>query len=186
MSAEVKACIFSWFDLVDTELMDRICEGCGRYPTWRTTVIDGCMKKLRRDGETYAVSMHIQLNESSIVPISVDLQSDSPPNNYLYSTNGNGDMTLPMMPPPSRPPSANAVHYLSPALGYSLTALMPEIDSPQGLQLSSAYGKNHVGPVSNQPLESASSRDFNDLTYLDPEYLSDDWYLGQWPLLDWL
>lgn len=56
----IKPLLFEWFDSIDQELQDRIREGCGRFPTWRSSVIKGSMKKVRRHGETLTLDIHLR------------------------------------------------------------------------------------------------------------------------------
>jgi hypothetical protein len=59
----IKLLLFEWFDSIDQELQDRIREGCGRFPAWRSSVIKGSMKKVTRHGETLTLDMHLHSKE---------------------------------------------------------------------------------------------------------------------------
>ena len=58
-----KPLLFEWFESIERELTDRICEGCGRFTAWRSSAIEGSMKKLRRHGETLIIDMHLHLKQ---------------------------------------------------------------------------------------------------------------------------
>ena len=64
--AGIKPLLVEWFDSIERELLDRICEGCGRFTAWRSSTIDGSMKKLRRHGETLTMEMHLHLNQCTM------------------------------------------------------------------------------------------------------------------------
>ena len=171
--------------------MDRIREGCGRFPQWRGPVVAGAMKKLRRHEETLTMVMRLQLRKSSIYDASRDDFQVSF-GQHPYTITGDGQVMLPMMSAMSWPSPVNYTRYLLPASSYqdsesaesSFEVSQPVTAAPQGLPKSLNSSADHVGHMSYQLSEQvpciSSSGNPEFLTSLDPSYLSSpDWYPGQ-------
>jgi hypothetical protein len=78
------------------------------------------LKKLRRKGVTLNIAMHIQLNKVTMPLLSYDLSFS----NYLYTTVGSPEATLPIMDLVSRPSSVNAGRFFSPAVESSTPEIL--------------------------------------------------------------
>ena len=107
------------------------------------------MKKLRRKGVTLNIAMHIQLNKVTMPLLSYDLSFS----NYLYTTVGSPEATLPIMDLVSRPSSVNAGRFFSPAvesstpeiLNYGFVEPYTKYDSVPWFEPFSMFGNDDFG-----------------------------------------
>jgi hypothetical protein len=60
----IRSPLVDWFTSLEHELMQLLGEGCGRYPFWMTT-ITGNPDELRREEETYALSLLLERRKTT-------------------------------------------------------------------------------------------------------------------------
>ena len=77
----LKRLLVNWFGSLIDELLQRLREGCGRYPYWRCA-IEGPLESLRRRDETYKMHLWLQKNEwiyGSSLPPAPNVPPPPPP-----------------------------------------------------------------------------------------------------------
>jgi hypothetical protein len=186
----LKVLLLEWMTSVERELTERICEGCARFPEWRSP-IKGSMRKSRRRNETFTATMQLDICLFT-EPGCCDWPSAVSP----YPDLGSGDCMLfepsnwqqiilqnnHLQPSPfeySDPPDETKfIPSCQAALVTHQSEGLCDVHADLGIVTSAASSPPPL-PLKKYPDENPGAGHPISMATLDPRYLSiTDWYSG--------